>query len=438
MLRACAAQCAACTPESAQAPATMASVEGATSSAVATGTDSLADSAAIFPPPRYCMHKFVDMADCVVIGAGVVGLAVARALLRAGRSCVVLEAAAGAGTGTSSRSSSVVHAGIYYPRRSLKAELCVRGRRLLYEYAQANGVRFLRRGKLIVATSREQVAGLSAVRAMAESNGVDDVRALTGAEAMALEPALQCEAALWSPSTGVIDSFGLLQTLEQEVASLGGTLVFNHACKAARWRAADNKFDVDVAVPSGSDVLECGALVNCAGLSAVAVAKSLVTGVPAHDGAVPGAAYYAKGSYFRLRRPSPFERLVYPLPEAHGLGVHLTVDVDGVARFGPDVEWVLAPNYDVDEAKAPAFAQVIAKYFPGLPDASALAADYAGVRPKLGPAAEAARDFVLWGPAQHGVHGLVHCLGVESPGLTSSLALGELVAGVATAGVFKS
>jgi len=385
------------------------------------------------------------MADCVVIGAGVVGLAVARALLRAGRSCVVVEAAASAGTGTSSRSSSVVHAGIYYPQRSLKAELCVRGRRLLYEYAQANGVRVVRRGKLIVATSREQIAALNAVRAMAERNGVDDLRALTGVEAMALEPALQCEAAILSPSTGVIDSFGLLQTLEQEVASLGGTLVFNHACKAARWRASDNKFEIAVsALPppnsssSTDNVLECSALVNCAGLSAVAVAKSLVTGVAAHDVAVPGAAYYAKGSYFRLRRPSPFERLVYPLPEAHGLGVHLTVDVDGVARFGPDVEWVLEPNYEVDETKALAFAQVITKYFPGLPDASALAADYAGVRPKLGPAAEAARDFVLWGPAQHGVRGLVHCLGVESPGLTSSLALGELVAGVATAGVFKS
>jgi L-2-hydroxyglutarate oxidase LhgO len=365
----------------------------------------------------------------LVIGGGVVGLAVARAAALARRACVVLEAAPRIGTGVSSRSSEVVHAGIYYARNSLKAKLCVQGRQLLYAYCAENGIDVMRRGKLLVATSPGQVAQLELVKQAAESNGVCDLVDLSRRDALALEPKLECHGALLSPSTGVLDVHAFLLTLQQQVTSLGGIVAVDSIVQSVSL-TAQGKFEVSVRCASGADAftVTCDQVVNCAGLAAPDVARTIRTGNPKHDRHVPGVAYYAKGSYFKLLRPSPFEHLIYPLPEAHGLGIHLTVDVAGNARFGPDVEWVAKPSYDVDPARAQAFARVVQTYFPSLPDETALAPDYAGVRPKLGPESEPARDFVIWGPSEHAVPGLVHCLGIESPGITSSLAIGQFVA----------
>ncbi len=361
----------------------------------------------------------MDEIDCAVIGAGVVGLAVARALAMRGREVIVLEAEGAIGTGTSSRNSEVIHAGIYYAEGSLKARLCVEGKRLLYDYAAERGLPHRRCGKLIVATAPAQVGQLEAIASKARVNGVSDLVLLTRSEARALEPQLECLAALHSPSTGIVDSHALMLSLQGDVEQAGGVL----ALKSAVIRA-ECANDAVVLVAEDGTMLRCKSVVNAAGLAAPALARRF-EGLPAAS--VP-PAYWAKGSYFTLAGRAPFSRLIYPVPEAAGLGVHLTLDMGGQAKFGPDVEWVASPHdLVVDARRGDAFYAEVRKYWPALPDA-ALVPGYAGIRPKISAAGEAACDFRIDGSAEHGVQGLVNLFGIESPGLTSSLAIGSHVA----------
>ena len=360
----------------------------------------------------------MDQVDCVVIGAGVVGLAVARALALAGREVMVLEAADGIGTGTSSRNSEVIHAGIYYPQGSLKARLCVQGKALLYAYCAERGVGHSRCGKLIVATTDSQVAQLEGIRQKAAANGVNDLVMLTRDEALALEPNLQCVAALHSPSTGIVDSHALMLAFQGDLENAGGLVALNSPLAHAACRADG----IALTASDGTQLL-ARSVVNSAGLHAPALA-ALFEGLDARF--VP-QAFHAKGNYFTLSGRSPFSRLIYPVPEAAGLGVHLTIDLGGQAKFGPDVQWVdSADDLVVDPARGDAFYAEVRKYWPGLPD-GALIPGYAGIRPKITAPHEAAGDFVIQGPGVHGVPGLVNLFGIESPGLTSSLAIGEAV-----------
>lgn len=360
-----------------------------------------------------------ERVDAVVVGAGVVGLAVARALALAGREVLVLEAEGAIGTQTSARNSEVIHAGIYYPQGSWKARLCVQGKALLYDYCAARGVAHRRCGKLIVATEAGQVAALQEIEARARANGVDDLQWLSAQEAQALEPALRCEAALLSPSTGIVDSHALMLALQGDLERAGGLValhsrVVGAACtpQAILLRTAD-----------GVDLL-ARSVVNAAGPQAPTLARQF----EGLDPALVPRAFYAKGSYFTLAGRAPFSRLVYPVPQAAGLGVHLTLDLAGQARFGPDVEWVHgAQELTVDPRRADAFYAEVRRYWPQLADA-ALAPGYAGIRPKISGPEEPAADFLIQGPRAHGVAGLVNLLGIESPGLTSALAIGALVA----------
>lgn len=365
----------------------------------------------------------MERVDLVVVGAGVVGLAVARALALspafAGREMMVLEAAEAIGTGTSSRNSEVIHAGIYYAAGSQKAALCVRGKALLYAYCAERGIGHRRCGKLIVATDPAQVAQLDGIVAKGRANGVDDLVLLSAAEAQALEPQLRCTAAIHSPSTGIVDSHGLMLALQGDFENAGGLVVF-HAPLAGARCGADG---IVLTMADGSELL-AGAVVNAAGLHAQALARRFEGLDPAQ---VP-PSHFAKGNYFTLAGRAPFTRLIYPAPEAAGLGVHLTLDLGGQAKFGPDVEWVAAPDdLVVDPRRGEAFYAEVRKYWPGLAD-GALQPGYAGIRPKIQAPHEPARDFVLQGPQQHGVPGLVNLFGIESPGLTSALAIGECVA----------
>ncbi|CAN7353082.1 NAD(P)/FAD-dependent oxidoreductase [Variovorax paradoxus] len=367
----------------------------------------------------------MDELDCAVIGGGVVGLAVARALALAGREVVVLEAEGAIGTGTSSRNSEVIHAGIYYPQGSLKARLCVEGKEALYAYAAERGVPHRRCGKLIVATSAEQVAQLEVIRAKAAANGVGDLVLLTAQQAMAMEPQLHCVAALHSPSTGIVDSHALMLSLLGDLENAGGML----ALKSPIARAECGR-DAIVLVAEDGTALRCNTVVNAAGLLAPELARRF-EGLP--PAAVP-TAYFAKGSYFTLSGRAPFSRLVYPVPEPGGLGVHLTIDLGGQAKFGPDVQWVQsADDLVVDPARGNGFYAEVRKYWPALPD-GALIPGYAGMRPKISGPDEPARDFMIDGPESHGVHGLVNLFGIESPGLTSSLAIGRYVERLLAAG----
>ena len=361
----------------------------------------------------------MDELDCAVIGGGVVGLAVARALALAGREVVVLEAENAIGTGTSSRNSEVIHAGIYYPQGSLKARLCVEGKQALYAYAAERGVPHRRCGKLIVATSPEQVGELETIRAKAAANGVDDLVLLTAQQAMAMEPQLHCEAALHSPSTGIVDSHALMLSLLGDVENAGGMLALKSPVARAECGA-----EAIVLVAEDGTALRCNTVVNAAGLGAPDLAGRF-EGLPAT--AIP-TAYFAKGSYFTLSGRAPFSRLVYPVPEPGGLGVHLTIDLGGQAKFGPDVQWVQsADDLVVDPARGDGFYAEVRKYWPALPDGG-LIPGYAGIRPKISGPGEPARDFMIQGPKAHGVRGLVNLFGIESPGLTSSLAIGRCVA----------
>ncbi len=358
----------------------------------------------------------MEKIDCAIIGAGVVGLAVARELAATGREVLILESESAFGSGISARNSEVIHAGIYYPAGSLKARLCVAGKKRLYDYCAARGIAHRRCGKLIVAASEAQVGELDAIAARARANGVDDLQRLTRDAARALEPALECRAALLSPSTGIIDSHALMLSLLGDAERDGAVL-------ALQTRVLGGRIDSDgivLAIDSGGERSELAAdcVVNCAGLGAQAFAGAL-QGLPA--AAVP-PLFYAKGNYYALAGRAPFSRLIYPVPEAAGLGVHLTLDLGGQARFGPDVEWLERIDYTVDPRRADAFYAEVRRYWPQLPD-GALQPAYAGIRPKLHAPGDAARDFLVAGPAQHGVRGLVNFFGIESPGLTASLAL---------------
>jgi L-2-hydroxyglutarate oxidase LhgO len=371
------------------------------------------------------LNPRMDKVECVVIGAGVIGLAVSRRLAQAGREVIVLEAAEGIGTVTSSRNSEVIHAGIYYPAGSLMARMCVSGKRALYEYCRHHGVPHRNCGKLIVATTAKETLRLQSIRDRAEANGVLDLQTLSGDHARALEPALNCDAALLSPSTGIIDSHAYMLALRGDAEACGAAYAFH--TPLLRAKAAADRIELD----AGGDApmtLECRLLVNAAGLGAPAVARS-IEGMPID--LIP-PAYLAKGNYFSCSARAPFSRLIYPVPEPGGLGVHLTLDMAGQARFGPDVEWVDTIDYAVDPARAERFYPAIRRYWPTLPD-GALMPSYSGIRPKIVPPTVAAQDFLIQGPRDHGVAGLINLFGIESPGLTSSLAIADYVGELAAA-----
>jgi L-2-hydroxyglutarate oxidase LhgO len=361
----------------------------------------------------------MERVDSVVIGAGVVGLAVARALALAGREVLVLEAEDAIGTATSARNSEVIHAGIYYPRGSLKARLCVSGRAALYAFCTRFGVEHRRCGKLIVASDDSQREGLEQIRQHALANGVDDLRLLDAAQVHALEPDLRAVAALLSPSTGIIDSHGLMLALRGDAEAHGALLALR--APVTEIRCEDDGFAIEV----GGDApmrLHASTLVNSAGHGAPQLAARMAGLAAQH---VP-QAWYAKGSYFSLATRTPFTHLVYPLPEPGGLGTHLTLDLAGRARFGPDVEWVDGLDYRLDPSRGERFYAAIRRYWPALPE-HALQPAYTGIRPKISGPGEANADFRIDGPAVHGIAGLVNLFGIESPGLTSSLAIGEHV-----------
>ena len=366
----------------------------------------------------------MDTVDAVVIGAGVVGLAIGRALASRGLETIVLERANAIGTGTSSRNSEVIHAGIYYPAGSLKARLCVAGREQLYRYCESHGVAHRRCGKLLVATSGAQRAKLAQIQAQAVRNGVHDLRALDAAQVQAIEPALSAVAALHSPSTGIVDSHGLMLALQGDLEAVGGALALLSPALSVRSRSGSHVVAVGGDVPME---LAARIVVNASGLWAPGFAARIAGLAPAHR----LTAHYAKGSYFALAGRAPFSHLIYPIPDEAGLGVHLTLDLAGQARFGPDVEWIApatpdAIDYRVDPQRAAGFEAAIRAYWPGLPS-GALQPAYSGVRPKLSREGEPASDFVLQGPAEHGIDGLMNLCGIESPGLTSSLALADEV-----------
>jgi len=360
----------------------------------------------------------LDRIDTAVVGAGLVGLAVARALALAGREVVILEAEDAIGAHTSSRNSEVIHAGIYYPQGSLKARACVAGRERLYAYCAERGVPHRRCGKLIVATEAAQLPELEAILERAHANGVADVTRIGAAAAHAMEPELSCADALFSPSTGIIDSHALMLALLGDAERAGAML----ALKSPLERARVTPRGIELRV-AGAEPLLARCVVNSAGLRAPSLARR----IEGYPGAAAPRELYAKGNYYGLARRAPFTHLVYPVPEPGGLGVHVTLDLGARARFGPDVEWVDAIDYRVDPARARAFYAAIRRYWPGLPE-GALEPGYAGIRPKISGRGEPAADFVVQGPREHGVPGLVHLFGIESPGLTASLALADDVA----------
>ncbi len=365
----------------------------------------------------------IDSVDAIVIGAGVVGLAVARALALEGREVMVLEAANAIGTGISARNSEVIHSGMYYPTGSLKASLCVQGRTQLVAYCQERGIGHRLCGKLIVATEPSQIPKLKAIQAQALANGVADVRWLSAQEAMAMEGALKCVAALLSPGTGIVDSHGLMLSFQGDIENAGGMVVLNAAVESVELDTNVSSTPRHLVQMADGSVLATHTLINAAGLMAPALAHQFSGLAPQH---IP-TAYFAKGNYFTLSSAAPFRHLIYPVPESAGLGVHLTLDLGGQAKFGPDVQWVDTPeDFQVDASRADAFYAAVRTYWPALPD-GALQSGYAGIRPKIsGPNAPAA-DFLIQGPETHGVAGLVNLFGIESPGLTSSMAIADWV-----------
>jgi L-2-hydroxyglutarate oxidase LhgO len=361
----------------------------------------------------------MDRIQTLVIGAGVVGLAAARALARDGREVLLLEAAQAFGTETSARNSEVVHAGIYYPAGSLKAELCVTGRRMLYDYCAERGVPVRRCGKFIVGTQTDHEVKLAGILDRARANGVEDIDWIGVAAARAAEPALRCHAALDSRCTGIVDSHALMLALLGDLESAGGALATRAPVQRITRDASG--WVVHTGGPE-AHTFGCDLIVNAAGLHAQAVAAAIEALPPQQ---VP-RRWLARGCYFALSGRAPFSRLIYPVPMDGGLGVHLTLDMGGQAKFGPDVEWIDQIDYTVDPRRADRFYAEIREYWPALPD-DALQPSYAGVRPKLSGPGEAAADVMIQGPADHGVPRLVNLFGIESPGLTSALAIGERV-----------
>ena len=360
-----------------------------------------------------------ERGDVAVIGAGVIGLGVARALAQAGREVIVLESERSIGVHTSSRNSGVIHAGIYYPSGSLKASLCVEGSRALYAYCRERGIPHARLGKLIVATTEEESPALERLKANAEANGVADLSLLSQGEVAALEPEVACVRALHSPSTGIVDSHALMLALRADAVAAGAQFALATPVRSGR------VCDDGIELVGGTDaifVARFSLVVNCAGPWAQEVAGR-IAGVP--SASIP-PQHFAKGHYFVLSGRSPFRRLVYPVPVPGGLGTHLTLDLAGQARFGPDVQWTDRVDYTFDESRVASFYASIRRYFPGLQE-GALSPGFTGVRPKIVPAGSGAADFHIQGPQEHGVPGLVNLYGIESPGLTAALALAEHV-----------
>ncbi len=364
----------------------------------------------------------METIETAVIGAGVIGLAVARRLSDAGREVVVLESEDAFGTASSSRNSEVIHAGLYYPKDSLRARLCVSGKQALYRYCAERGVGHRRTGKLLVAADEDDIQALENMRVRAAANGVDDLRLLDAAEVRALEPALRCRSALFSPSSGIVDSHGLMLALLGEAQAHGAALALKSPVAGGETRAEGVVLDVGGANPTR---ILARTVVNCAGLGAQTVARSIRGADPK---TIP-PLYYGKGSYFTLAGKTPFRHLIYPAPRplASGwLGVHVTLDLAGRARFGPDLEWIERPDYGVEPSRATRFYPAIRRYWPELPEGS-LQPGYAGVRPKLARAGEPERDFAILDPKETGVPGLFNLFGIDSPGLTSCLAIADAV-----------
>ena len=356
--------------------------------------------------------------ECIVIGAGVVGLAIARKLAQSGREVMIVETDSAIGMGTSSRNSEVIHAGLYYPEGSLKAQLCVQGKKQLYAYCEARHIPYNRMGKLLVATTQSQLPYLEKIAAQGKANGVDDLQWLTAEQTRQMEPELDCVAAVFSPSTGIVDSHAYMLALQGDAENAGAQTIFRTPFLGATIEA-DSAFTCEF----GGDepmTLRCRELINSAGLHAPTAARS-IRGL---DEATIPREYYCKGSYFTLNRRAPFTHLIYPMPDDAGLGVHLTLDMGGQAKFGPDTEWIEQEEYLVDPQRENTFAEAIRSWWPALPD-GALEPGYAGIRPKIVPAASAAADFVIAGPATHNIAGLVNLFGIESPGLTAALAIAD-------------
>ena len=360
-----------------------------------------------------------ELADCVVVGAGVIGLAIARKFALAGREVIVIEESDHIGSGTSSRNSEVIHAGIYYPANSLKARLCVDGRRQLYDYCESHHVPVGKIGKYIVATSDDQVTRLDDILQAGRTNGVEGLEIISANQAQRQEPNLACKAAIFSPETGIIDSHAFMLALQGDAEAAGAMIAFNSKVEAVD--PQDSGYRIRI---SGADEFElnCSILINAAGQGAIPLAEK----TEGLSRATVPKARFAKGNYFRLAAKAPFSRLIYPVPISGGLGVHLTLDLGGHARFGPDVEWVGGLEYEVDPTRAEKFYAEVRKYWPALPDGSLLP-DYSGIRPILYGPGEPVVDFIISDERHHGLPGLVNLFGMESPGLTSALAIADEV-----------
>jgi len=373
----------------------------------------------------------LEQVQCVVVGAGVVGLAVARALAQAGKEVWILESESWTGSATSSRNSEVIHAGLYYPPGSLKARFCVQGKAALYAYAEQRGIAHRRCGKLIVATSPDQEAGLHDILQRGAACDVHDLQLLSGAQAQALEPAVRCTQALLSPSSGIIDSHALMLALQGDAEAAGAMLVLRSPVLQGQITPRGIELQVGGQEPVQ---LRTQLLVNAAGLHAQALAQRLA-GLDAEH--IP-PCHWARGHYFSLPGKSAFSRLIYPLPEPGGLGTHVTLDLGGQMRFGPDVQWVPvtargAEDYAVDPARGAAFEASVQRYWPDMPHGQ-LQPAYAGLRPKIVGPGEPAADFRIDGVQQHGIPGLINLFGIESPGLTASLALADHVVAMLSQG----
>ncbi|WP_420428640.1 NAD(P)/FAD-dependent oxidoreductase [Kordiimonas sp.] len=366
----------------------------------------------------------MEQVECIVIGAGVVGIAVARQLAEQGREVLLLDGESSFGTQTSSRNSEVIHAGIYYPENSLKAYHCVRGRDALYQYCKDRGVPFRQCGKLIVATSEVQRPVLEQLIAHAKAVGVHDLALLSAADVHDLEPAANAIAGILSPSTGIIDSHSFMLTMIGEFESLGGTVAYQTPVLSGH--AADGLITLNTGGPDAFSIA-AKTVVICCGLGATHLAAT-IRGLPAH--LVP-TLYYAKGNYFTYQGKVPFSHLIYPVPEPGGLGIHLTLDLANQARFGPDVEWMEEPDFEVNASRQTAFHEAICHYWPDA-EKDRLTPSFAGIRPKITAPGDPAGDFVISGPADHGVQGLYNLFGIESPGLTSSLSLANTIATMAS------
>lgn len=362
-----------------------------------------------------------EITECVVIGAGVIGLSIARELAMAGHEVIILETAHSIGTETSSRNSEVIHAGIYYPRDSLKAKLCLEGKKKLYEYCRSHNVPHKTCGKLIVATNKEEIPVLEKIIRQAQENGVTDLYKIDEKRTSMLEPELKCTEAIVSPSTGIIDSHSLMLAYQGEAEDHGAMIAYHS--KVVSGEISPRKFSIEVDINDGETIkLCCNKMIIAGGLNSQKIARNL-DGFPRSK--IP-PSYLCKGSYFALQGKAPFSRLIYPVPNSASLGVHVTLDMGGQVRFGPDQEWVPKVDYDVDPDRASQFYESVRRYYPKLKQGALIPA-YAGVRPKIQGPKEATKDFCIQGPKEHGIDGLIALYGIESPGLTASLAIAREV-----------